>query len=90
MRTTCARQKVGSSIGARVFAPSMWLLDPLARPKDLSDMAAFARAEIEFDIGQRLGEIITPTLVVAGDRGKGFRGLVWPAQQWVDLQDQAY
>ena len=67
-----ASQKVASPIGARLLAPLMWLLDPLTRPEDPSDMVAFARAEDAFDIGPRLGEIAAPTLVIAGDRDPGY------------------
>ncbi len=63
-----AAMKVSSPMGAKVLAPIMWLLDPLARPKDPSDMVAFARAEDAFDLGGRLGDITAPTLVIAGER----------------------
>jgi pimeloyl-ACP methyl ester carboxylesterase len=59
--------KVNSRIAARVLAPLMWLLDPLARPRDASDMLAFARAEDAFDLGERLGDVVAPTLVIAGE-----------------------
>jgi pimeloyl-ACP methyl ester carboxylesterase len=62
--------KVESAVGARLVAPVMWLLDPLMRPRDTSDMVAFARAEDVFDLGPRLGEITAPTLVIAGERDK--------------------
>ena len=63
-----AAMKVSSPIGAKLLAPIMWLFDPLARPKDPSDMVAFARAEDKFDLGQRLGDVTARTLVVAGER----------------------
>lgn len=63
-----APMKVSSRIGARILAPLMWLLDPLARPKDPSDMVAFARAEDQFDVTGRLDDIRAPTLVIAGER----------------------
>ena len=63
-----AAVKVSSPIGAKLLAPIMWLFDPLARPKDPSDMVAFARAEDKFDLGQRLGDVTAPTLVIAGER----------------------
>ena len=63
-----ASMKVSSPIGARILAPIMWLLDPLARPKDPSDMVNFARAEDEFDLRGRLGDITAPTLVIGGER----------------------
>jgi pimeloyl-ACP methyl ester carboxylesterase len=46
----------------------MWLLNPLARPKDPSDMLVFARAEDAFALSRRLGEVTAPTLVIGGDR----------------------
>jgi pimeloyl-ACP methyl ester carboxylesterase len=63
-----APMKVSSRIGAMVLAPLMWLLDPLARPKDPSDMVAFARAEDAFDVTSRLADITAPTLVIGGER----------------------
>ncbi len=63
-----AAMKVSSRIGAKILAPIMWLMDPLARPKDPSDMVAFARAEDAFDVTNRLTDIIAPTLVIAGER----------------------
>jgi len=62
--------KVESAVGARLVAPVMWLLDPLLRPRDTTDMVAFARAEDAFDLGPRLGEITAPTLVIAGERDR--------------------
>lgn len=63
-----APMKVSSRIGAKLLAPIMWLMDPLARPKDPSDMVAFARAEDAFDVSARLGDVTAPTLVIAGER----------------------
>jgi pimeloyl-ACP methyl ester carboxylesterase len=63
-----APMKVSSKIGARILAPIMWLLDPLARPKDPSDMVAFVRAEDAFDLGDRLGDVTAPTLVIGGEK----------------------
>lgn len=60
--------KIASPVGARFLAPVMWLLDPLVRPADPSDMVAFARAEDTFDLSGRLGDISAPTLVIAGER----------------------
>ena len=59
--------KVRSRVGARVAAGLMWLIDPLLRPADPSDMVAFAHAEDAFDLGDRLNDITAPTLVIAGD-----------------------
>lgn len=47
---------------------AMWLLDPLARPKNPTDTLAFVRAEDVFDVGAQLAEITAPTLVVGGER----------------------
>ncbi len=47
-----AAMKVSSPIGAKILAPIMWLREPLARPKDPSDMVAFARAEDKFDLAR--------------------------------------
>ena len=63
-----AAQKVSSQTAALPLAALMWLLDPLLRPKDPSDMVAFARAEDAFDLRDRLGEISAPLLVIAGGR----------------------
>jgi pimeloyl-ACP methyl ester carboxylesterase len=63
-----APMKISSPIGARLLAPLMWLLDPLARPKDPSDVVAFARAEDAFDLGDRLADVTAPTLVIGGER----------------------
>ena len=60
--------KVSSKLGQVVTAPLMWLFDPLLRPSDPSDMVAFAHAEDAFDLGDRLAEISTPLLVIAGER----------------------
>ena len=63
-----ASMKVSSKLGARLLAPVMWLFDPLARPKDPSDMVAFARSEDAFDLRDRLADVVAPTLVVGGER----------------------
>ncbi|QIS15953.1 alpha/beta fold hydrolase [Nocardia arthritidis] len=53
---------------SRVATAAMWLLDPLVRPLNPADTLAFARAEDDFDIGDRLGKIAAPTLVIGGER----------------------
>lgn len=58
---------VRSRTGARLTAGVMWLLDPMLRPADRSDMVAFARPEDAFDLADRLGDIAAPTLVIAGE-----------------------
>lgn len=65
-----ASMKVSSPIGAKLLAPVMWLLDPLARPKDPTDMVRFARAEDAFDLTGRLADVIVPTLVIGGERDR--------------------
>ncbi len=63
-----APMKVTNKVGAKILAPIMWLMDPLARPKDPSDMVAFARAEDAFDLTDRLTDVAAPTLVIGGER----------------------
>lgn len=63
-----APYKVSSRAAVPLTAGVMWLLDPLLRPADTADMVAFARAEHDFDLGDRLGDIVAPTLVIAGER----------------------
>jgi pimeloyl-ACP methyl ester carboxylesterase len=63
-----APMKVSSKVGAKLLAPLMWLLDPLARPKDPRDMVAFARAEDRFDLSDRLADVVAPTLVIGGEK----------------------
>jgi pimeloyl-ACP methyl ester carboxylesterase len=65
-----AQFKVESTVGARLVAPLMWLLDPLMRPSNPADMLAFAHAEDAFDLGNRLSDITAPTLVIAGERDR--------------------
>jgi pimeloyl-ACP methyl ester carboxylesterase len=48
----------------------MWMLDPLVRPPQVTDMVAFAHAEDTFDLSARLREITAPTLVIAGERDR--------------------
>ena len=63
-----APQKVSTRAVALPLGAVMWLLDPLLRPKDPSDMVAFARAEDTFNLEDRLREISAPLLVIAGGR----------------------
>ncbi|WP_067838226.1 alpha/beta fold hydrolase [Nocardia lijiangensis] len=56
-----------TTVTGRLTKGVMWLLDPLARPKNPSDTLAFVRAEDAFDLSARLGEITAPTLVVGGE-----------------------
>lgn len=62
-----APYKVSSRLGVPVVAAVMWLVDPLLRPADAADMVAFAHAEHDFDLEDRLGDISAPTLVIAGE-----------------------
>ncbi|NNH72651.1 alpha/beta fold hydrolase [Nocardia uniformis] len=62
-----AAVSVKSPVLARLVGAAMWLFDPLARPRDPAAMLAFIRAEDDFDLSGRLGEISAPTLVVGGD-----------------------
>uniref|UniRef100_UPI0024555EF7 alpha/beta fold hydrolase n=1 Tax=Nocardia abscessus TaxID=120957 RepID=UPI0024555EF7 len=67
-----ASSTVSSPVAARFAAAAMWLLDPLNRPADPADTHAFLRAEDDFDLGDRLGEIQAPTLVVGGERDAAY------------------
>ncbi|MEV6277717.1 alpha/beta hydrolase [Nocardia sp. NPDC051832] len=53
---------------ARLAAAGMWLLDPLARPKNPADTLAFVLAEDAFDLDGRLADVTAPTLVIGGER----------------------
>jgi pimeloyl-ACP methyl ester carboxylesterase len=66
--------KVNSRLAGMVAVPVMWLLDPLLRPEDPSDMVAFASAEDAFNLADKLPDIAAPTLVIAGERDR-----VYPA-----------
>lgn len=61
-----------SAFVARAAVPVMWLMDPFTRPKDPSDLLAFVRAEDDFDMDGRLGEITAPTLVVGGENDAAY------------------
>ncbi|MBF6072022.1 alpha/beta fold hydrolase [Nocardia farcinica] len=56
------------TVRARINAAVMWLLDPLARPRNPADALAFVRAEDAFDVTDRLAAITAPTLVIGGER----------------------
>ncbi len=52
-----------------LLSPLVWLVSrmmSLGKPKNLSDLVVTIKAEDEFDFKDRLGEIIAPTLVIAG------------------------
>jgi pimeloyl-ACP methyl ester carboxylesterase len=57
-----------SRLGRRVAGGLLWLAGPLfiSREWDPSDMIATIEAEDPFDVGERLGEISAPTLVIGG------------------------
>jgi pimeloyl-ACP methyl ester carboxylesterase len=57
-----------SPFGRRVAGGLLWLAGPLfiKRSWDPSDMIATIRAEDAFDLRERLGEILAPTLLVIG------------------------
>ncbi|WP_039795245.1 alpha/beta fold hydrolase [Nocardia araoensis] len=67
-----ASSSVASPVAARLAAAAMWLLDPLSRPRNPADTYAFLRAEDEFDLTDRLGEIHAPTLVIGGERDTAY------------------
>ena len=61
-----------SPIGRRIAGGLLWLAGPLfiRRGWDPSDMIATIEAEDAFDVGDRLGEISAPTLVIGGGRDR--------------------
>ena len=61
-----------SRLGRRIAGGLLWLVGPLfiRRDWDPSDMIATIMAEDTFDIGERLGEIRAPTLVIGGGRDR--------------------
>lgn len=61
-----------SRLGRRIAEGLLWLAGPLMikRDWDPSDMIVTIRAEDAFDLGDRLGEIFAPTLVIGGDRDR--------------------
>jgi pimeloyl-ACP methyl ester carboxylesterase len=66
---------VASPLARRLVGGMYWLTAPLAgmgHDWDPSDMIATYEAEVAFDIGDRLGEISAPTLVICGGRDRAF------------------
>ncbi|PXX68374.1 pimeloyl-ACP methyl ester carboxylesterase [Nocardia tenerifensis] len=63
---------VSSPLLARAAGAALWLIDPLARPRNPVDTLAFVRAEDGFDLSDRLGEITAPTLVIGGERDAAY------------------
>lgn len=66
---------VASPLAQRLVGGVYWLTAPLAgmgHDWDPSDMIATYEAEVDFDIGGRLGEISVPTLVICGGRDRAF------------------
>jgi pimeloyl-ACP methyl ester carboxylesterase len=61
-----------SRLGRRIAGGLLWLAGPLfiRREWDPSDMSATIEAEDAFDVGERLGEISAPTLVIGGGRDR--------------------
>ena len=61
-----------SRLGRRIAGGLLWLAGPLfiRRGWDPSDMIATIEAEDAFDVGERLGEISAPTLVIGGGRDR--------------------
>jgi pimeloyl-ACP methyl ester carboxylesterase len=62
-----------SPLGQRLVGGMLWLAAPLmvGRAWNPSDMVATIEAEDAFDLGDRLGEISAPTLIIGGD-GDGY------------------
>jgi pimeloyl-ACP methyl ester carboxylesterase len=56
-----------------LLAPVLWVLSRRERSIDPSDMLAMIHAECGFDVTPRLGEIVAPTLIIAGERDHAFR-----------------
>ncbi len=66
---------VASPLLRRLVGGMYWLTAPLVgmgRDWHPSDMIATIEAEVAFDIGDRLGEISAPTLVIRGGRDRAF------------------
>jgi pimeloyl-ACP methyl ester carboxylesterase len=66
---------VASPLAQKLLGAMYWLTAPLAgmgRSWDPTDMIATIEAEVAFDIGERLGEISAPTLVICGERDRAF------------------
>ncbi|MFI9506832.1 alpha/beta fold hydrolase [Nocardia sp. NPDC052566] len=63
---------VKSPVLARLTAAAVWLIDPLARPKDPATTLAFIRAEDGFDLTGRLADVTAPTLVIGGDQDAAY------------------
>jgi pimeloyl-ACP methyl ester carboxylesterase len=61
-----------SRLGRRIAGGLLWLAGPLfiRRGWDPSDMIATIEAEDAFDVGERLGEISAPTLMIGGGRDR--------------------
>ncbi len=66
---------VASPLAQKLLGAMYWLTAPLAgmgRNWDPTDMIATIEAEVAFDIGERLGEISAPTLLICGGRDRAF------------------
>ncbi|GAB2514389.1 alpha/beta fold hydrolase [Nocardia heshunensis] len=63
---------VRSRTVVRLITAILWLADPLVRPENPADTAAFLYAEDTFDLGERLAEITAPTLVIGGDHDASY------------------
>ena len=61
-----------SRLGRRIAGGLLWLAGPLfiRRRWDPSDMIATIEAEDAFNVGERLGEISAPTLLIGGGRDR--------------------
>jgi pimeloyl-ACP methyl ester carboxylesterase len=66
---------VASPLAQKLLGAMYWMTAPLAgmgRNWDPNDMIATIEAEVTFDIGERLGEISAPTLLICGERDRAF------------------
>jgi pimeloyl-ACP methyl ester carboxylesterase len=72
MSQAMAPDVADSRLGRRIAGGLLWLAGPLFIKRDWnpSDMVITIMAEDAFDLGGRLGEIATPTLVISGGRDR--------------------
>jgi pimeloyl-ACP methyl ester carboxylesterase len=66
---------VASPLAQKLLGAMYWLTAPLASMEhnwEPTDMIATIEAEVAFDIGERLGEISAPTLLICGERDRAF------------------
>jgi pimeloyl-ACP methyl ester carboxylesterase len=88
-----------SRLGRRIAGGLLWPAGPLfiRREWDPSDMIATIEAEDAFDVGERLGEITPPTLVIGGDRDRFYPAELFgetarriPSSQLIIYEERAH